>query len=263
MITIKNEYLPEKMKPIRFRMETDDTYTIVFSKRTMSHAGQFYMLSVDGVGESPISVASGFGNPLTFSIKAVGSVTKYIMDHRDSAIGLRGPYGNAWPWKGADHIVAIAGGIGIPPIKALIEDMESEGNLGDLTVLYGARSPKDIVYKNEIEAWKKELDFRITVDNGDPSWKGNVGVVTTLIPGVERYKNGSAFVIGPPIMMKFSVQELIKHGFSPENIYLSLERRMECGIGVCGHCNIGQWYVCESGPIFRYSDVMNEPEVFL
>jgi len=251
------------MKPIKFRMETEDTYTMVFQKKTDSHAGQFYMVSVDGVGESPISVASGYGNPLTFSIKAVGSVTRYIMDHRDIEIGLRGPYGNEWPWKGADHIVAIAGGIGIPPIKALIEDMESKGNLDDLTVLYGARSPGDIVYKNEIEAWKKKLDLQITVDSGDASWNGHVGVVTTLIPGVKKFNGGRAFVIGPPIMMKFSVQELIKQGFRPENIYLSLERRMECGIGVCGHCNLGQWYVCEAAPIFRYSDVMNEPELFL
>ncbi|BAB59146.1 cytochrome-c3 hydrogenase [sulfhydrogenase] gamma subunit [Thermoplasma volcanium GSS1] len=244
-------------------METADTYTIVLTERNMGYAGQFYMVSKEGIGEAPISVGSGYGNPLMFSIKAVGSVTKGIMNDPYGEIGIRGPYGNVWPWKSYEHVVAIAGGIGIPPIKALIEDMQGHTSLDKLTVLYGARSPSDIVYRSEIETWKEEMDFRITVDKGDENWRGHVGVVTTLVPEIKEYNHGAAFVIGPPVMMKFSVKSLLDAGFAEDNIYLSLERRMECGIGVCGHCNIGRWYACEDGPIFKYSDTKEEPELFL
>jgi NAD(P)H-flavin reductase len=258
-----NRYSPEILVPSSYRLETDDTFTISFNRKNEGYAGQFYMLSKDGIGESAISIASGHGNDLAFSIKAVGSVTGSIMKDPKGEIGIRGPYGNSWPWKEYENVVAVAGGIGIPPIRSLIEDMEASGAGGRLSVLYGARSPTDIVYSDLIEEWIKRIDFRVTVDRGNDQWKGKVGVVTTLIDDLRKAESSAAFVIGPPVMMKFSVQKLLEYGFQEDNIFLSLERRMECGIGVCGHCNIGRYYTCEDGPIFRYSEIKGEPELFL
>lgn len=258
-----NRYSPEVLVPSRYRLETDDTFTIAFNRKNMGYAGQFCMLSKDGIGESAISIASGHGNDLEFSIKAVGSVTGSIMKDPKAPIGIRGPHGNSWPWKEYENVVAVAGGIGIPPIRALIEEMESAGAGDRLSVLYGARSPADIVYSDLIDGWKDRIDFRITVDKGNDQWKGKVGVVTTLIDDLRKAESSAAFVIGPPVMMKFSVQKLLEYGFHENDIFLSLERRMECGIGVCGHCNIGRYYTCEDGPIFRYSEIKEEPELFL
>ncbi|MGC8506524.1 MAG: FAD/NAD(P)-binding protein [Thermoplasmata archaeon] len=221
------------------------------------------MLSKDGIGESAISIASGHGNDLEFSIKAVGSVTESIMKDPKGKIGIRGPYGNSWPWKEYENIVAVTGGIGIPPIRALIEEMEAAGAGDRVSVLYGARSPSDIVYSDQIKSWTEKIDFRVTVDKGNDQWKGNVGVVTALINDLGKPAFSGAFVIGPPVMMKFAVQKLLEYGFHENNIFLSLERRMECGIGVCGHCNIGKYYTCEDGPIFRYAEIKDEPELFL
>ncbi len=263
MITAKSDYLPKMIKPYRSKMETDDTVSLIFPEKTDGYAGQFYMLSRPGRGEAPISVASGHCNPLEFSIKGVGSFTRDIVNDRISDIGIRGPYGNSWPWKEYESIVAITGGIGIPPIKSLIEEMETQGNIDNLTVLYGARSPKDIVYKSEIEVWKNRFNFYLTVDHGDQGWTGNVGLVTTLVPKLKGLEKSAVFLIGPAIMMKNAVKSVIDAGFMEDRIYLSLERRMECGIGVCGHCNLGKHYVCEDGPIFNYSEVKEEPELFL
>jgi NAD(P)H-flavin reductase len=263
MITAANPYIPEIVRASGFRMETEDTFTISFDRENTGHAGQFFMVSRAGIGESAISIASGHGKRLEFSIRAVGSVTRSIMNEPYLPTGLRGPFGNSWPWRGYDSITAVAGGIGIPPIRSLVEEMDAEGSSSRLTVLYGARSPSDIVYSDLLENWRKMVDFRITVDRGDANWNGKVGVVTTLISDIKYTGSSAAFVIGPPVMMKFSVIRLKEIGFMDENIFLSLERRMECGIGVCGHCNIGRFYTCEDGPIFRYSDVRNEPELFL
>ncbi|MGC8608934.1 MAG: FAD/NAD(P)-binding protein [Thermoplasmata archaeon] len=263
MITVKNDYVPKMIKPFRSKLETDDTVSFVFPNKTEAYSGQFYMLSRPGIGEAPISVASGHCNPLAFSVKGVGSFTRNLLEDRSSEVGIRGPYGNAWPWKEYDSIVAITGGIGIPPIKSLIEEMSTYGNIDNLTVLYGARSPHDIVYKKEIEMWQSKFNFYLTVDHGDQEWKGNVGLVTTLVPKLKGLEDSAVFLIGPAIMMKNGVKSVIEAGFKEDRIYLSLERRMECGIGACGHCNLGKHYVCEDGPIFNYPDVKDEPELFL
>jgi NAD(P)H-flavin reductase len=230
-------------------------------KTNEGRSGQFFMVSVQGVGEAPISVASGHKRDLLFTIRSVGKVTTMIRKSR--TVGIRGPYGNFWPWEDYDEIVAITGGIGIPPIRSLIDEMRDSGRGKDLEVLYGAKTPSDLVYKEEITEWEKNLKVHTTVDSGDSRWTGKVGFVTSIIRDATMSRNAAVFVIGPPLMMMNSVKEAIRLGFREDRIFMSLERRMECGIGVCGHCNIGEFYVCESGPIFNYSMVKNQKELFL
>jgi len=261
MTTSMNEYIPRFLNVKRKVQETGDTYTIVLDETSKAEPGQFFMLSVPGAGEAPISVASGTGRELEFTIRSVGKVTSAIRE-RDR-IGVRGPYGNAWPYDKYENILAIAGGIGIPPVRSLIERMIDKGRGEQLEVLYGARTPEDIVYYSLIDSWSSNMRMRLTVDRGNTTWKGNVGFVTSLIGKSESPRNSAVFIIGPPLMMKNAVAEALKSGFREDRIFLSLERRMECGIGVCGHCNIGHYYVCESGPIFPYSSVKQEPELFL
>lgn len=219
------------------------------------------MLSVAGVGEAPISIASGFGRELVFTIRVVGSVTSRI--RTSSTVGIRGPYGTAWPWKGYDEIVAVAGGIGIPPIRSLVEEMTDAGKSDRLEVLYGARTPSDLVYKDLLREWRKDVGIQTTVDRGDSAWRGKVGFVPSLLKASRFSRRAAVFIIGPPLMMMNTVKEAIALGYEENRIFLSLERRMECGIGVCGHCNVGEFYACESGPIFSYSKVKKAEELFL
>ncbi|MGC8561880.1 MAG: FAD/NAD(P)-binding protein [Thermoplasmata archaeon] len=241
--------------------EAPDIYTLKLEAKNEGKSGQFYMLSVQGVGEAPISVASGFGRDLVFTIRSIGSVTSKARGQ--TKIGVRGPYGTNWPWKEYEEIVAVAGGIGIPPIRSLIEEMIDAKRESDIELMYGARSPSDLVYKKEIEEWKRYVDIHLTVDKGDENWNGNVGFVPSIIKDSHFSKKAAMFVIGPPLMMKNTIKEAISLGYREDRIYLSLERRMECGIGVCGHCNVGHFYACEDGPIFNYSVVKDEKELFL
>ncbi len=241
--------------------ETPDVYTIEMNSKNEGRAGQFYMLSVPGVGEAPISVASGFGRNLIFTIRDVGSVTSKLKNIK--FVGVRGPYGTGWPWEEYDEIIGVAGGIGIPPIRSLLEEMMDSGRQQDLEVMYGARTPSDLVYKKEFGDWTKSLNFQITADTANAEWKGNVGFVPTLLRKAHLSRMAAVFAIGPPLMMLNTVKEALKLGYREDRIFLSLERRMECGIGVCGHCNVGEHYVCESGPIINYSRVRDDKELFL
>ncbi len=257
-ITIANNFKPREENIIEKTRETNDVYTIELASDSNSLPGQFYELSVLGIGEAPISVASSSTERLKFTVRNIGHVTSKIFEQ--DRIGVRGPYGNHWPFEKYDRILAIAGGIGVPPIRSLIHELKGKK---ELWVIYGARTPSDLVYKYEFDQWKNLSNLILTVDRGDENWNGKVGLVTKFISEIPNLKNMAAFLIGPPIMMENSVKELLKYEVSPENIYLSLERRMECGFGVCGHCNVGHFYVCEDGPIFKYSEVRDLPEVFL
>lgn len=257
----RNEYLPDYYAPESLRWETRDIYSIEIRSMNMGYSGQFFMLSVEGTGEAAISVASGHGRDLSFTIRKIGSVTGKIPS--SPRIGIRGPYGKGWPWRDYDSILAVAGGIGIPPVRSLMEEMIDARKASNLSIIYGARTPSDLVYREQLEIWSSKVDLTVTVDRGDEKWKGNTGFVTEYIKDKRVSKDSAIFLIGPPMMMKNSVDEAIKSGFREENIFMSLERRMECGIGVCGHCNIGEFYVCEDGPVFRYTDVRDKPELFL
>lgn len=258
MTTVMNRYKPDTVAVSSVKDETQDVFTVDLELKSVSRPGQFYELSVSGIGEAPISVASSTSENLKFTIRRIGSVTNAIWKQRE--IGIRGPYGNSWPYMDYDDIIAVAGGIGIPPIRSLIWELNGKKNLW---VLYGARTPSDLVYKYEHVQWEKLGNIILTVDRGDQQWTGNVGLVTQYIERVPLNREFGAFIIGPPIMMMNTVKRVLELGIKEENIFLSLERRMECGFGVCGHCNIGQFYVCEDGPIFRYSDVKTLPELFL
>ena len=252
--------IPVRSKIIDMWDETLDTKSFLIEDTIGKEPlpGQFYLISIKGYGEVPVSVAS-WKEGLLFTVKKVGHVTSALHRvKRDDEIGIRGPYGKGFPLK--ENVTLIAGGIGIPPARSYIEYSLSRG-MYKLQLLYGARSPQDLVYKDLLNEWKKYFDVQVTVDRGDENWKGHVGVVTTLFKYIKD-RDSYFYLIGPTAMLKNAVIELQKMGVSLNKIYLSLERHMKCGIGICGHCNIGRYYVCKDGPVFKYSDIMDIPELF-
>jgi len=253
------------------RQETKDTFTIELEPTEPGiefkfEPGQFNMIYVFGVGEVPISIS---GDPsvvsrITHTTRMVGVVTKAMGRlKKGDVVGIRGPFGSSWPvdkYTGYD-VVIIAGGIGLAPLRpAIYYVLSNRDRYNRVVFLYGARTPEDILYKREIEKWKARFDFEVyvTVDRGTSGWKGNVGVVTTLISRAPfDPRNAVAFVCGPEIMMRFSALELIKRGVGEDNIYISMERNMKCGIGLCGHCQFGPMFICKDGPVFSYNQVKN------
>lgn len=258
-----NPYKPSLAKIIGVRKEAPDVKTITFrfvdpvlQKRFRYKPGQFIQVSSFGIGESTFEVFKherSFG----FSFKKVGSVTKSIFEkNKGDVIGVRGPYGNGWPLKEfrKKNLLLIGGGIGIPPIRALLQHIiKKRGSFGDIDIFYGAKTPDEIVYKKDFKKWSKvkKTKVHLTVDKGKGGWKGNVGVVTTLFEGMKFGKSHVAAACGPPIMIKFVVKSLMERGMKEKQIYASMERLMQCGFGTCGHCNIGKLYVCKDGPVFR------------
>ncbi len=235
--------------------------------------GQFAEYSIVGEGETTFCIASpptrkGY---LECTFRRAGRVTSALasMDIGD-VIGLRGPYGNIFPideWKGK-NLLFIAGGIALPPMRSVIWNcLDLRDNYKDVTIIYGARSVADLVYKNELKEWEERPDVKLitTVDPGGetPDWKGEVGFVPTVISKVSpSSKDTIAIVCGPPIMIKFTLPVLEKLGFSEENIFTTLENRMKCGIGICGRCNVGKLYVCKDGPVFTLSQLKLMPQEY-
>ncbi|MFP3937262.1 MAG: FAD/NAD(P)-binding protein [Phycisphaerae bacterium] len=243
-----------------FRFEFEDGKGIEYMP------GQFMEVSVFGVGEAPISICSGAGrrDDLEMCIRNVGDVTNAIHDLGEGdTVGLRGPLGNGMDLSAMEgmDLLFVAGGLGLAPCRGFIlSALENREKFGRVTILYGARTPKDLLFADDLEAWneREDCDFLMTVDRGDENWKGNTGVITTLFRKIDRpdAANTAAFVIGPPVMFKFTVLEALAMGLRKNNIYCSLERRMKCGLGKCGHCQIRNVYVCQDGPIFSYAEVM-------
>lgn len=196
---------------------------------------------------------------MEISVVNVGEVTAALhLKKEGELLGLRGPYGNGFPFdevKGRD-ILFVGGGIGLAPLRSLINQMFADrDSFRKMTILYGARTPKLLCFREDLKAWAKEKDSKVplTVDAPDDEWQGNVGVVTSLLPKVEiDAKRTTAFVCGPPIMIHFVIQDLVRMGFAEDTIITSMERRMECGLGKCGHCSIGKAEVCADGPVFSY-----------
>ena len=229
-------------------------------------AGQFMEVSVFGVGEAPISICSAPGrrNDLEMCIRAVGDVTNALHSLKaGDTVGLRGPFGNGFDMNAVagKDLLFVAGGLGLAPCRSFILDaLGNREKFNRVTILYGARSPKDLLYRDDLAEWGKrdDCEFMVTVDRGDETWKGNTGVITTLFRKMNRIDPAKtvAFIIGPPIMFKFAVLEALAMGMRKNNIYCSLERRMKCGLGKCGHCQIRNVYVCQEGPIFSYAEVM-------
>ncbi|AEH45923.1 oxidoreductase FAD/NAD(P)-binding domain protein [Thermodesulfatator indicus DSM 15286] len=229
--------------------------------------GQFAMLSVPGKGECPIGIASAPHEEYwLFSIFRTGLVTDAL--HRlpeGTIIGLRGPLGNGYPLEKfrEKNIVLIAGGFAITTLRAtLVYLLKHRQDYGEVTMIYGARNPGLLLYKNELNEWQKreDLNLYLTVDVEAPGWEGLVGFVPQITEKVApQGENAVALVCGPPVMIKFTLPILEKLGFSPENIYLSLENRMRCGLGLCRHCNVGPALVCKDGPVFSLSELKRLP----
>jgi NAD(P)H-flavin reductase len=241
------------------------TYELAFDEpetrdRYRFRPGQFNMLYLPGIGEAAISISSDPNLPerLLHTIRAVGSVTRALARKRlGDQILLRGPFGSSWPveeCEGRDVVIA-AGGVGLPPLRPLLYEIASRRNdFGRVSLLYGARTPRDLLFTSEYDDWRQAgIDVEVTVDLGDDAWKGHIGVVPTLF---ERLTidpaNTHVLTCGPEIMMRFVIYEALNRGVSPADSYLSLERNMNCAVGFCGHCQLGPTFVCRDGPVFTY-----------
>lgn len=251
------------------KRETHDTFTLVMipekrGARLNFKPGQFNMVYVFGVGEIPISISGDPGKPetLTHTTRAVGAVTKAMQKlKKGDVLGVRGPFGTQWPVEEAmgHDIVIVAGGIGLAPLRPIIYRVMAERErFGQIVLLYGTRSPSDILFKKELQKWGGSfgMDVFATVDRGDSHWHGNIGVVTNLVRRAPFDPlNATAMVCGPEIMMRYCAHELAKRGIELDHIYASMERNMKCGIGLCGHCQYGPTFICKDGPVFRYDRI--------
>jgi sulfite reductase subunit B len=232
--------------------------------------GQFVEVSLMGIGEGPISISSSpsrSNGTFELCIRRVGDLTGAL--HKLQAgdvVGVRGPFGHGFPinrMRGKDILFA-AGGLGLAPLRSLINQvLDERGAFGRVIILYGTKNPKELLFKDELNEWagRADVEFHLTVDRGDPSWSGNVGVITTLFPKVTiNPRNTVAATCGPPIMYRFVLMELLGKGIPETQIYLSLERRMKCGVGKCGHCQINNYYCCQDGPVFTYAQIKGTEE---
>jgi sulfite reductase subunit B len=263
-------YKPMKAKIVRTHKYTDTEKFFrieLDGNKELGHMpGQFVQVSLFGYGEAPISICSSPTQKGTFDLTArcisTGALTPAL--HKLEAgdtLGIRGPFGTAFPLDKmhGNNILIVAGGLGIVPLRSLIQYiLDKRKDFGDVHILLGCRTSKDMLYGDEIASWQKRADiqFNCTVDKGDPDWKGSVGLITSLIPGMSiNPKQTYAVVVGPPIMYKFVIVELIKKNIPDNQIVVSLERRMKCGLGKCGHCQIRNVYVCQCGPVFTFEQL--------
>lgn len=228
--------------------------------------GQFFMVSVWSAGEVPISVASlpEKNGLMELCIRKIGVVTSTIHSlDTGQTIGLRGPYGKGFPIgisKGRD-VVLVAGGIGIAPLRPLMQQfIKNYHEVGKVTLLYGSRTPDEIIFQDEVEEWAKNgITVVLTVDRGNDNWNGNVGLVTSLWPEVHtNFKKAVAYICGPDVMIKAAMRDLFFLGMPDERIITTLEAHMKCGVGKCGHCYAGPKYICTDGPVFSYKEIKEQ-----
>jgi len=247
--------------------ELDDTFTLDLEPPSDGWSflpGQFTMLYAFGVGEVPISISGDPGDTsrVIQTIRAVGPVTDALTTVAPGDfVGVRGPFGTSWPSAVAEghDLIIVTGGIGLAPLRpAILDALEHRHRYGNVTLLYGARSPDELLFADQLQEWRSRFDFEvlITVDHSDAVWRGPVGVVTSLI-GRASFdpETAVAFVCGPEIMMRFTIQELERTGITEDRLYVSMERNMKCGIGLCGHCQLGPFFVCKDGPVLSCSEM--------
>jgi NAD(P)H-flavin reductase len=265
-------------KPIKARL-TDviveslliKTFVLIPEREFSFKTGQFIELSVDGIGEAPFTPSSSplVNDRLEVTIMKTGYVTEYMHHLRpDIDMGIRGPYGRGYPVEEffGKEVLILGGGCGLAPIRSLLYTLESiKDKLQRVILCYGSKTPADCIYKplfNRLNKLEKFEAFR-TVDKPDEGWTESVGVVTTLLNRVKtNIENTIAVVCGPPVMMKFGTIRLLEMGFKDDQIYLSMEKNMSCGLGKCGHCMMGEFFVCKDGPVFTYGEIKHNPEIW-
>jgi anaerobic sulfite reductase subunit B len=255
----KNEYIPflSEIKEVIKHTEIEYTFRMEFEGDVKP--GQFFEVSLPKFGEAPISVSGiGDGN-VDLTIRRVGKVTNEVFNNYvGDKLFLRGPYGNGFElenYKGKELIV-VAGGTGLSPVRGVVDYFSKNSNDAEgFTLIAGFKSPSDVLFKDDIKMWKDSINLILTVDSAEEGYEGNVGMVTKYIPElqIKDINNAVVIVVGPPIMMKFTVAEFLKRGIPENNIWISQERKMCCGIGKCGHCKIDDTYICLDGPVFNYS----------
>jgi sulfite reductase subunit B len=262
-------YLPIVAKLLKVEQMTEQEKLFVLElpngASLGNEPGQFVEVSLFGIGEAPISISSSpsrSNGTFELCVRRVGDLTNALHGMEPGQLlGVRGPFGHGFPitkMKGKDMLFA-AGGLGLAPLRSLINEvLDQRGSFGRVVILYGTKHPSEILFKDELLEWaeRDDVEFHMTVDRGDESWRGHVGVITTLFPKITvNPRNTVAATCGPPIMYRFVLMELLGKGIPETQIYLSLERRMKCGVGKCGHCQINELYCCQDGPVFRYSDI--------
>jgi NAD(P)H-flavin reductase len=258
------------MEPVACRVlkvtgELADTFTMELAPpggQAVFSPGQFNMLYVFGHGEVPISMSGDPARPesLVHTIRGVGSVTNALLSlEPGEAVGVRGPFGSAWPLEAAvgKNVLVMAGGLGLAPLRPAIYHLLSHARrYGALTLLYGTRGPDSVLYAAELERWAAQFDAEVTVDHAGPGWRGPVGVVTELLHRRAIDKDNTvALVCGPEIMMRHCARALIDHGIPADRIYVSMERNMQCALGLCGRCQYGPYFICQNGPVFSFDQV--------
>jgi NAD(P)H-flavin reductase len=260
-----NDYKTYKSKITKIERETDDslTFTLTLPYKGFSFiCGQYVMVSIPGLGEGAISISSDMNDKKSFqlTVRKVGVLTSAMHELKQGAlVGIRGPYGRSFPIaesKGK-NILIVVGGCGIPPIRPLILDaVKNSKKYQSVSVFYGSKDEDSLFFKREYLSWKKVCDLNIALEKPKTN-KYDKGMVTTLFDKKNIPADSIAFVCGPPIMYKFVLEKMLAKGMKPENIFMSLERHMDCAQGVCQHCAIGPYYVCKDGPVFTYAELMN------
>lgn len=270
---MKNIYQPVEAFIEDIKEETPNIKTFVLRpKAAISfRTGQFIEMTVPGLGEAPFTPSSdpAVKNKMDVTIMNAGVVTGKLHNMlKGQKVGIRGPYGKGYPldkFKGKDVLI-VGGGVGLAPLRSLLYSLFSEMDKYNKVLLrYGARTSKDMVYKELIPQWagKAKMDLATTVDIGDPDWEGNVGLVTTILKDLPVDVNKAVGIVcGPPVMMKFVTLKLLETGFKPADIYLSMEKNMSCGLGKCGHCRVGKFYACKDGPVFTYEELKDIHDIW-
>jgi NAD(P)H-flavin reductase len=258
---------PASYRVAELRQETEDAWTLRLEAADGDAAprfapGQFSMLYVLGSGEVPISVSAipDAGTALVHTVRAVGAVTRRLCAAQPGAVvGVRGPYGRGWPLADAEgrDVVVVAGGLGLAPLRPVVHELIARRDrFGRVALLYGGRSPSDLLYRDELDEWQRTVDVALIVDVPDQGWTGDVGVVTKLIRRADfAPANTLAMACGPEVMMRFAATALRERGVAASDVWLSLERSMKCATGHCGHCQLGPLFVCKDGPVVRHDRV--------
>lgn len=266
MNALPHPMVPEPARVVWALRESHDTVTLALDSaggKRPFQPGQFNMLYAFGVGEVPISLSGDPANPdvAVHTIRAVGAVSEALCRlERGGVVGVRGPYGKPWPMEAArgSDLIIVAGGLGMAPVRpAVYHALARRSDYRRVFLLVGARTPPDLLFQAELDRWRQQGDLTVlvTVDRASTDWKGRVGVVPALLSDVEIADGAVAFVCGPEVMMRFTARELLRRGLSEERIHLSMERNMKCAIGLCGHCQYRESFVCKDGPVLRYDRV--------